>query len=134
MSASTALPPPNDSSDNGANTMASATRPPSGPSLMSAATPVDQRKANAHGRQHGKDREHRPAHDPDGEHRRADDAQRGRAGRTMHRAVQPGSEGETDDRGGNPVEHRVDDPVLAEPDIEAAEGHRDQEWHREEAD
>src|SRR5712691_7486675 len=120
MSASTALPPPNDNSDNGANTIASAKRLPSDPSRMSAATPVDQRECDAHGRQHGKDRQHRPAHDPDSEHRRADDSQRGRTGRTMRDVMQPGGEGEADDGGGDPVEHRVHDAVLAEPGIEGA--------------
>src|SRR5579864_7795557 len=119
MSARTALPPPNDNSDNGAKTRPSAMRAPSDPSLMSAPARFYERQADAERRQHGDDRQHRPAQDPDAEHRRGGERHPGDAGPALDHAVQPGREGQPDDRGRHPVEHLMEDAVLAEPGIGA---------------
>src|SRR5437016_13398558 len=117
MSAMTALPPPNDNSDSGAKTRPSAMRASPIPSRMSAAAPFDERKGDAERRQHGDDRQHRPAQDPDAQHRRGSERRPGEAGPALRQAVQPGRKSQTDDRGGHPVEHLVEDRVLAEPGI-----------------
>src|SRR6266851_10342833 len=127
MSAMTALPPPNDNSDSGAKTRPSAMRLPPDSSLMSAAARLDQREANAERCEHGDDRKHRPAQDPDAQHGRGGERQPAEAGPALNHAVQPGGEGQPDDRSGHPVEHPMQDPVLAEPGIEGADPQDDRE-------
>src|SRR6202011_4944023 len=72
MSAMTALPPPNDSSDSGAKTTASAIRLSPKPRI-SAAPPLRPGEANADRDQAQHDRDQRPLQDADAQHGHRDD-------------------------------------------------------------
>src|ERR1700680_2805964 len=106
MSAMTAWPPPNDSSDSGAKPTASAIRLSPTPRI-SAAPPLRPGEANADRDQAQHDRDQRPVQDADAQHGHRDDAPRHGPGRAMDAAAQPGGEGQADHRGRDAVEHVV---------------------------
>src|SRR5438309_1359020 len=79
MSAMTALPPPNDRSERGAKTSASARSVSPEPWRTSGSARPDERQRDAERRHDGDDRQERPAEHPDRHRRRAGDDERKRA-------------------------------------------------------
>src|SRR5437773_10322206 len=79
MSAITALPPPNDNSERGAKTIASARSVSPEPTRMSDAARPEERQRDAERRQDGEDRQERPAEHPDCDRRRRGEDERKRS-------------------------------------------------------
>src|SRR5580693_8102153 len=112
MSAMVALPPPNDSSDSGANTtkraarwLVKSSRITRAPSSLAG---VQYRQANADRREREHHRQHRPPEDADAEHRHRGDGDRRELGRAGGDGTDAAREAQSDDGGGDAVEHRVD--------------------------
>src|SRR4051794_4924153 len=103
MSAMIALPPPNDSSDSGAKTRASASSV--SPKLRMSAAQLPPRQPDTERPQAQYDRDHRPAQYPDAQHgRRRDDKNCGTLC-PLDDTAQPGREGEPDNGRRDAVEH-----------------------------
>src|ERR1700735_3152492 len=106
MSAITALPPPKDSRDSGANTATSAKSAPATGPRISAPRP-QQRDADTDRPQNEDDRQHRPAQYADAQHRSRGDRDGARLGGAARQGADPGGKAQPDDGSGDAIEHRV---------------------------
>src|SRR5215472_6623839 len=105
MSASSEAPPPIDSSDNGAKTSTSASSALTSSGM--AATPIDQRQADADRREAKHDRDHRPAQHADAEHGGTGYGERCGARRSELHELEAGGEGQADRGSRHAVKNRL---------------------------